>query len=513
MNPISIFEYVKNNIDEEGRFASEVLPDDPSPNVPRPLGAEDAYFYTTEVPPDTEGAENTVKFLKQYIAIPCLESKRRFNEHLRKIFVAALCDAFLEKFTADELTPEVMELAEENFYNATHREQVKFSMIIFGLYGMQSIKEQLPDLWHDLVTIARCEEFTFFFLYACRTTQFAPQEEIWQLLHCTNSWGKVYAINAAEFDTPGKQQWLLENGYDMTIEYPPLSVKMIKESKLAEVLEADKIGYDAYKGAAAILNNFLLLLNNFAPEVVEENFNTTSIDLEQLLTNFLRHAKDIATKPEELLDVVGLCIGLNNLVDSENWYKLSANQCHTIIAACDKLIYQTDWQEYLDTNLISNAGEINYTLCEFAYEVDIDIWPRLYSYFSENPAEIKLLPFLLSSSGDDRYKKVLNVVEENIYQYLTDKFALNVPLKFLHNHPDEGVSIIIAALHSIYDWPRGLACMVLEEWGHEHLTPALRHALLAAQELNQHPVVNARIEALLTGKSFNLEELVPNDLT
>lgn len=44
MNPNSIFEYVKNNIDEEGRFASDVLPDDPMPTVPRPLGAEDAYY-------------------------------------------------------------------------------------------------------------------------------------------------------------------------------------------------------------------------------------------------------------------------------------------------------------------------------------------------------------------------------------------------------------------------------------------------------------------------------------
>ena len=33
MNPNSIFEYVKNNIDEEGRFASDVLPDDPADDI------------------------------------------------------------------------------------------------------------------------------------------------------------------------------------------------------------------------------------------------------------------------------------------------------------------------------------------------------------------------------------------------------------------------------------------------------------------------------------------------
>ena len=244
MNPNSIFEYVKNNIDEEGRFASDVLPDDPMPTVPRPLGAEDAYYYTTEVPADTEGAEQAVKLLKQHIAIPCLESKRRLYDHLTKIVVAGICDPFLEKFNAEELTPEAMELAEEFFYNSSHREPVKFSLLIFGLYGMESLKDTHPDLWEDLMTLARCEEFTFFFLYSCRATNFAPQEEIWQLLHCTNSWGKVYAINSAEFNTPGKQQWLIENGYDLSInkykktEYTPVEYPSTTEL-MAELHELE----------------------------------------------------------------------------------------------------------------------------------------------------------------------------------------------------------------------------------------------------------------------------------
>ena len=507
MNPNSIFEYVKNNIDEEGRFAGDVLPDDPMPTVPRPLGAEDAYYYTTEVPPDVEGAEQTVKLLKQHLAIPCLESKRRLYDHLCKIVVAGICDSFLEKFTTDDLTPEIMELAEEFFYNSSHREPVKFSMLIFGLYGMESVKEQLPDLWKDLMTLARCEEFTFFFLYSCRATNFAPQEEVWQLLHCTKSWGKVYAINSAEFNTPDKQQWLIENGYDLNIEYPPLSVKMIIEGKLSEALEASEIDYATYKGAAAILNNFLLLLNNFAPAVIEQNFNTTSIDLEDLLTKLLRHAQNFATKPEEILDIVALCIGLNTLVDTQNWYKLSANQCHTIIAACDKIIYQRDWQAEIDATLITAEG-VNYPLCDFAYELDIDIWPRLFSYFCEHPTEIQLLPYLLAYTGDDRSEKVLNVVEQNIYQYIIDQNALLVPLRYLRNHPGKGVGIIIAALTSLYDWPRGIACMILDEWGSDHLTPALRHALHTAQGLSNHPVVNARIEALLTGKKYKIEDVV-----
>ena len=50
--------------------------------------------------------------------------------------------------------------------------------------------------------------------------------------------------------------------------------------------------------------------------------------------------------------------------------------------------------------------------------------------------------------------------------------------------------------------------MILDEWGPEHITPALRHALHTAQSLSNHPVVNSRIECLLTGKKYKIEDLL-----
>jgi hypothetical protein len=140
--------------------------------------------------------------------------------------------------------------------------------------------------------------------------------------------------------------------------------------------------------------------------------------------------------------------------------------------------------------------------------VDIDIWQRLFDYFYEHPTETKLLPYLLAFTSDERSQQVLDTVEKNIYQYLVDQNALLVPLRYLRKHPGKGVSIIIAALTSLYDWPRGIACMILDEWGPENLTPALRHALLTAQSLSNHPVINSRIECLLTGKKYKIEDLL-----
>ncbi len=241
---------------------------------------------------------------------------------------------------------------------------------------------------------------------------------------------------------------------------------------------------------------------------MDQNFNTTSINLETLLQDFLRHAQNFATTPQEIIDIVALALGLNIIVDTQNWFKLSANQCHTLIAACDKIIYQKDWQTEIDTQLFQADGSVNYPLCDFAYELDIDIWDKLFAYFSEHPTEVQLFPYLLAFEGGDRSQRVLETVEQNIYQYLLDQNSLLIPLRYLRTHPGKGVGIIIAALTSLYDWPRGIACSILDEWGQSYLTPALRSALHTAQGLSNHPVINARIEALLAGKKFKLEDVV-----
>ena len=495
---MTIFDYVMNNIDDNGKFTAATLPDDPAPAVPRPLGTEDAYYYTTEVPPDVEGADRALELVKQYMVMPCLESRRRLYDHICSIITAGICDPFLDGFPKDEFTPELLKLARELFYGATNREPVKFAYLLFGLYGMERLHDADEKLWHDMVSVARCEEFTFFFLYACRITEYAPQQEIWQLIHCTNSWGRVYAINEASFETPAKRQWLVENGYDITIEYPPLSVKIITEGHVAELLKGPQITYEEYKGIGAALNNLLLLLNNFSADVLEENFTISLLDVNGLLTDFLGQAQHYADTPANILDVLAISMSLRNMAEMENWSRLTANQCHTLIAACDKIVYHKDWQAEIDAELFKD-GKVNYTMCDFGFELEMDLWPKLFAYFKEHPLEINLLPYLLSYEGEERSKQVLDVVERNLYSYLPDQNALLIPLRYLRHHPGEGVAIVIAALTSLYDWPRGIACTLLEEWGHQYLTTPIRSALLTARSLCQHPVVNARIDDLLAG--------------
>ena len=162
----------------------------------------------------------------------------------------------------------------------------------------------------------------------------------------------------------------------------------------------------------------------------------------------------------------------------------------------------------MQAQLFKEDGSVNYTTAEFAFELDIDIWERLFDYLKQHPLESALFPYLLGFENDERPQKVLTFIEKNINTYTQSETALLIPLKYLETHPGTGVPIVTAALTSIYDWPRGAASIILEVWGHEQLTPALRAALITARRLSQHPLITMRIDALLENKPFSVATML-----
>ena len=189
-----------------------------------------------------------------------------------------------------------------------------------------------------MLRIAHCEEFTFAFLYSCRITNFNPQNAIWELIRCTSGWGKVFSITDCHCRDEEERLWLLQNGPDIDVEYPPLSVKFIRETHLEEQL-AHPLNYAQYKSAVIIVGNYLIMLNHFPAEVIEEQFNISDIHLNKLLTCLLAQAEAHVSKPEDVLDLISYVTALQQLCDEQNHRQLTLNQCHEQIAACEKIIY------------------------------------------------------------------------------------------------------------------------------------------------------------------------------
>lgn len=507
MSSQSIYQYIIENIDEEEEnFIQATLPDEPHPSVPHPLGAEDAFWFSSNAPSDTRAATEVLKLLQAYQVYPDQPHKQKLYEGLARYPIIALAEPICDKLQGQDISEDLLALARSFFYNAQHRGPIKFSYIILGLYGVERIKKENPDLWEDMIKVAQCEEFTYFFLFSCNLTNTKPFKEIWRLIGCTEGWGKVFAVEAAECRDEAQDLWLIQHGMEVSVDYPPLAGHILEAAHLPFYLEQEEIDERTFKGAGTILNGFLLILDNLDESVLEEIINTSVIRPVQLFSNYLRHAKRYAVKPENLLQVLNLSFGLRNLEQNEDLCLIAKNDIERLIADCDTIIYAQDWQQYIKNNLVQNDS-VNYDLCDFACEMDIDIWKPLFDYLCNHPFEYKAMPYLFSYNDENYQQMMLHFVEHNLKLYRMEEAALLVPLRYLAHKPGIGEQIVITALTSMYDWPRGIACAVLSEWGEEYISEPIRTALQEALALSNNSVVSARIEALLTGKRFKVEDL------
>lgn len=508
MSNKKLYKYIIENLDpEEECFTKETLIDEPHPTVPHPLGAEDAFWLATNAPADEKGANLVFRLLKEYRQYPDHLHKERLYKELSDRPVIAISEVLCDKLQELEITEDLVALARSFFYNAEHRGPLKFAYMLLGLYGAEAIKKEDAELWEDMVSVAQCEEFTHFFLFSCNLTNYKPLKEIWRLIGCTKGWGRVFAIEAVACNDEAQELWLIEHGMEITVDYPPVALRILEVANLTKHLEEESISYRTFKGAADILNAFLVLLNQQSKGIIEESLNTALIKPVALLNNFIRHAKIYADKPENILKVLNLSYGLRNLLTNDNLCIISNNELELLIAKCDSITYARNWEAYIKEHLILKDG-INYELCDFACELDMDIWRELFDFLCEHPHEYQAMPYLFSYNDKNYQQMMLHFVEHNLSLYSLEETALLVPLRYLAHHPGEGERIIAAALTSPYDWPRGIACSVLNDWGPEYISEPVRETLKAALRLSNNAVVTARIEALLQGKKFNIDEII-----
>ena len=462
-NEHSIFAYVMDQLDENGIYQGGALIDDPTPSLPRPLGSDDAYIYTAEMPPDLPGAEAVCSMLLAYADEPSATAKA-----------------------------------------------VKYAIVILAVFGLEKLrKEHSENLWDDLVDLCRCEEFTFFLTFAYRINNIAPQDELWELVRSTRGWGRIFTLYDLECTTEEEEIWLLRHGCEIEIDYAPICLVVMRKGQLLHHLHKEQLDYKTYRGCLLIINNFIMMLDRYYIGNSDPTYiDISGIDSKTLISELLRHAERYDKTPADLIGIINISIGLQKLITDSNWAALPSNASHELVSRCEKLIYSRDWYEEVQAQLFKEDGSVNYTTAEFAFELDIDIWERLFDYLKQHPLESALFPYLLGFENDERPQKVLTFIEKNINTYTQSETALLIPLKYLETHPGTGVPIVTAALTSIYDWPRGAASIILEEWGHEQLTPALRAALITARRLSQHPLITMRIDALLENKPFSVATML-----
>lgn len=499
MNNKTLYQYIIENIDaEDEKYIGNFLPDDQNPSVKHPLGSEEAFWIINGKPSNGNGAAEISNLVMEYFSYTDHTHKQKLYKALTDQAICLIMDALCAKLQEIELDDKAIALARSFFYNAKHRGPLKFAYLIFGIYGIERIKDMDEELWADLITVAKCEEFTYVFIYACKLSNYEPMKAFWRLIGCTSGWGNVFAIEAVRCNNEAQELWLIQHGMDAEADFPPLAIHILEVSRMAQHMHEKEIDERTFKGAARIIYAFLTLVSNQDEAVAESNFDSSLFAPEGLIFDFYRHAKTHAVVPEDILPIQRINIILNSLACDNNILYLDCNSLHRLIALGDSIVFAKDWTQYIKNNIIQNEV-VNHKLCEFAVMIGIDNWKPIFDYLCDHPYEYELLPYIFSVDDMSCQKSALHFVEHHLKLYAIDEKALLVPLNYIVDYPGLGEKIIVAALTSVYDWPRGVACSVLETWGQKYITETIRMALKEAYRLSNNATVTKKIIGLIDG--------------
>lgn len=506
----SLFAYIEKNINKEGIFTSPTLPDgifySTDPTATLALGTADAYYAMSSSEDNPEAVETVFNALLDFANMPSELTQKKLFDAVSTNQCISYCETLIERLDELDLPFHVFTLVNTWLHEAPNREAVKFALIICGYFNVEETEAQETlHLHEDLRTLALCEEFTFFVIFAYNLSNMDTESELWELLAKTNGWGKVHVLESLDYDTPPKKDWLLRHGSEISVKYFAISLLCIREGNMLSTLQRPIIDLELYHGCLNTLNHYLEFLLDHDKQTDE---NLSLLNSFALCQELLRHAKVFGTSIEEMVGIINLTNSLDDLIHNNHWEVLNANQCHLLLSAAEAILYRKDWRPEIEAKLHREDGSLNYLIADFAYALEIDIWDILFQELEAQPAEGELYNYLLFTEDPLRHQQALAFAHNHLSLYIDQENGFLGILKALHHNPGTGEEFIIAALTSLYDLPRAEAIALLEDWGFNYLTPNIKAALHQAARLSQHTILTLRINALLKAELFDLKNVL-----
>lgn len=516
-NKNSLFSFVLAHLTTKKVYDGTTLPDIPDQTYA--WGNDDAELFSPDLSEESlQVAEEINQLLQAWINIPSLDNKRRLYAKVRQTPIILIYKRMAELLHGQKLPFEILKLAEEWLYNASDREVLKFVYLLCGAIGLEQVRKLYSQkLYDDLFTLALCEEFTIFLCLACHFNKLRPQKKMWYIVRRTSGWGKAISLALLDFKTDKQQLWLLNHGLDLRIFWPPLAPLIITESNLAKRLKTKTCTLDFYRQCSRVIIQHLLFLVPYdgIPEYKFGSFRASNsqftFNLEEILENFLRLAKKHATIPERVLSIMTVKDRLEDIILSESWNLLSPNVCNHLIGKCDLIIYAKNWHPVIKKELFRANGSLNSDVAELAAGINIDVWDEVFAYLQKHPLDPFALTFCFHAYPEGthnppnmptitpaRVRQLMKFIVLNERLFMNNEEALLYVLTFIQEHPGQGEGIIILALTSISDYPRGLAALALSRWTKKQITPAIRLALLEALHLNNNNFINVLLNSLLS---------------
>ena len=277
-NKEAIVSYLEQQVAEHGKLINKELPDDVllfDENHPRL-----APGFGDQLTDDLVLAsypKKLVKLFTEQTKNPTEATRKATYEKILEEKVIGYFQEFLGHFA--EVEKDEKQVQQEALWlleHATHREVVKFALMVLATTDCEAFKERLK-------LIALHEEFTGVALFVLFNATERANATIWDIAKQVTDWGKLEALNFLEPDSEEIRLWFLTDGIDETVPGSQAALQCADKGKLDIELHEDTISADVFEGTRKLI--LALLYEGQYRQMDDYEYAG------QVLMRFTKHAK------------------------------------------------------------------------------------------------------------------------------------------------------------------------------------------------------------------------------
>ncbi len=261
----------------------------------------------------------------------------------------------------------LLELARRWLYLGAHRQVVNFAYLLCSLFGFERIRASFsPDLYKDLFTMARCEEFTPALCLACAVAEERPQRELWTLARSTWRFGNLLVSALLDYDTPKQKAWILQRSVAGRVYWPDVSGYLLEQGGVRARLEAGGLSRPQFLRAARLLAAYTA---SYLQPLEAAPFPFSAVltpprarpALGPLVDALLQGGEPYAADPDFLLNLDMIRNHLAALTEAPAYGQLDPNRLQLLLGRCDALLCRTDHFREVRDALRSQAFPVRWT--------------------------------------------------------------------------------------------------------------------------------------------------------
>ena len=503
----SLFQFLSQHVNAEGKLASPYidLPDEKQKenSIRFAPGLRDALFGEDDSNDAKLRIKKLTKLLKTIAKHDTCTAKSEFYAEITSTdAVVGIIDTLFAKLQGLPVLPYLFPFAKDLALKSQHRNAVKFGIALLGRCQDRSILDELKIFGlHD--------EFTVFAMIAIMQLSDGYVHDLWELAKKVDGWGRIQIVTrlADEELTEEMRDWLVYDGYKNCIMHGYLAHPCAVQGRLHLRLAAGTIDYGLFQSTGEIIE---ALIEGGPAEDMSDYEHAATV-----VANYIRHAKIHASELSDFLALHQINDFFMEELESDfskheknGWTKDIIETCKQNISP---LLAKEDWQA--KTMVALEGEEILYWQGKAAAQkLGIDIWEIVWKKLMANPLEDMRWYDVTANAKEHHVDQIIDFALKTLpldeiasgpKDFLgfgkgyKPHLCLGWVLNFLENKPGKGEKLILAGLWSPVVQQRNAALNVLEQWGKEYWTPAIKQRLGDLQPIEPNEQTKETIDKLL----------------